>query len=52
MLGKYGRLKGKIRIKDGDESTFIAERGGGARRTDPGAAELPRQVAPDPRRGA
>ena len=27
-LGKNGRLKGKIRIKDGDESTFIAERAG------------------------
>ncbi len=26
MLGKDGRLKGKIRIKDGDESTFVAER--------------------------
>ena len=25
-LGKDGRLKGKIRIKDGDDSTFIAER--------------------------
>ncbi len=25
-LGKDGRLKGKIRIKDGDESTFVAER--------------------------
>ncbi len=25
-LGKDGRLKGKIKIKDGDESTFIAER--------------------------
>ena len=27
-LGKDGRLKGKIRIKDGDDSTFIAERAG------------------------
>jgi len=25
-LGKDGRLHGKIRIKDGDDSTFIAER--------------------------
>ena len=25
-LDKGGRLKGKIRIKDGDDSTFIAER--------------------------
>ncbi len=25
-LGKDGRLKGKIKIKDGDDSTFIAER--------------------------
>ncbi len=25
-LGKDGRLKGKIRIKGGDDSTFIAER--------------------------
>ena len=27
-LGKDGRLKGKLKIKDGDESTFIAERTG------------------------
>ncbi len=25
-LGKDGRLRGKIKIKDGDESTFLAER--------------------------
>jgi hypothetical protein len=25
-LGKDGRVRGKIRIKDGDQSTFIAER--------------------------
>ena len=25
-LGKDGRLKGRIKIKDGDDSTFIAER--------------------------
>jgi len=25
-LGKDGRLRGKIRIKDGDDSTFVAER--------------------------
>ena len=25
-LGKDGRLRGKIRIKDGDDSTFLAER--------------------------
>lgn len=25
-LGKGGKLQGKFRIKDGDESTFIAER--------------------------
>src|SRR5213083_1547916 len=25
-LGKDGRLRGRIKIKDGDESTFIAER--------------------------
>jgi len=25
-LGKDGRLKGKIKLKDGDDSTFIAER--------------------------
>jgi len=25
-LGKDGKLRGKIRIKDGDESTFLAER--------------------------
>lgn len=27
-LGKDGRLKGKIKIRDGDDSTFIAERAG------------------------
>ena len=36
-LGKDGRLKGKIRIKNGDDSTFIAER------TDP-----PDKPIPDP----
>ena len=25
-IGKDGRLRGKIRIKDGDDSTFVAER--------------------------
>ena len=25
-LGKDGRLHGRIKIKDGDESTFVAER--------------------------
>ena len=25
-LGKDGRLRGKIRIKDGDESAFLVER--------------------------
>ena len=25
-LGKDGKLKGKIKIKDGDDSTFVAER--------------------------
>jgi hypothetical protein len=25
-LGKDGRLKGRIKIKDGDASTFVAER--------------------------
>ena len=36
-LGKDGRLEGKIRIKNGDDSTFIAER------TDP-----PDEPIPDP----
>lgn len=36
-LRKDGRLAGKIRIKDGDESTFIAER-----------AEEPEEPIPDP----
>ena len=36
-LGKDGRLRGKIRIKDGDESTFLAER-----------AEEPADPIPDP----
>lgn len=36
-LHKDGRLVGKIRIKDGDESTFIAER-----------AEEPDELIPDP----
>ena len=36
-LGKDGRLKGKIRIKDGDDSTFIAER-----------ADEPDDPIPDP----
>jgi hypothetical protein len=36
-LGKDGRLKGMIRIKDGDDSTFIAER-----------AEEPDEPIPDP----
>lgn len=34
-LGKDGRLKGVIRIKQGDDSTFIAER------TDPPAEPIP-----------
>ena len=25
-IGKAGRLRGKIQIKDGDDSTFVAER--------------------------
>ena len=41
-LGKDGRLKGKFRIKNGDDSTFIAERsdpsGGRARRPRAGRA--------------
>jgi len=36
-LGKNGRLNGKIRIKNGDESTFIAER-----------ANEPDEPIPDP----
>ncbi len=36
-LGKNGRLKGKIRIKNGDESTFTAER-----------ADEPDEPIPDP----
>lgn len=36
-LGKDGRLKGTIRIKDSDSSTFIAER-----------AEEPEEPIPDP----
>jgi len=36
-LGKDGRLKGKIRIKNGDDSSFVAER------TDP-----PDEPIPDP----
>ena len=36
-LGKDGRLLGKIRIKDGDDSTFVAER-----------AEEPDEPIPDP----
>lgn len=36
-LGKDGRLRGKIRIKDGDDSTFVAER-----------AEEPDEPIPDP----
>ena len=34
-LGKDGRLKGKIRIKNGDDSTFVAER------TDPPNEPIP-----------
>jgi hypothetical protein len=34
-----------LQRRDGDPT-------GGSRRTDPGAAELPGEVAPDPRRGA
>ncbi len=36
-LGKDGRLKGQIKIKDGDASTFVAER-----------AEEPEQPIPNP----
>lgn len=36
-LGKDGRLRGKIKIKDGDESTILAER-----------AEEPDDPIPDP----
>jgi hypothetical protein len=36
-LGKDGRLRGRIKIKDGDESTFVAER-----------AEEPVDSIPDP----
>jgi hypothetical protein len=36
-LGKDGRLKGKLKIKDGDESTFVAER-----------AREPEQPIPEP----
>ena len=36
-LGKDGRLKGRIRIRDGDESTFVAVR-----------AEAPGRPIPDP----
>ena len=36
-LGRDGRLKGKLKIKDGDESTFIAER-----------SEEPVERIPDP----
>jgi hypothetical protein len=38
-LDKDGRLKGKIKINDGDESTFIAER-----------ADEPKEPIPDPPR--
>jgi hypothetical protein len=38
-LGKEGRLHGRIKIKDGDESTFIAER-----------AKEPAESIPDPPR--
>jgi hypothetical protein len=37
QLGKDGRLRGKIRIKDGDDSTFEAER-----------ADEPDEPIPDP----
>jgi hypothetical protein len=36
-LGKDGRLRGRIKIKDGDESTFIAER-----------SSAPAEPIPDP----
>ena len=36
-LGRDGRLKGRIRIKDGDESTFVAVR-----------ADPPHRPIPDP----
>jgi hypothetical protein len=36
-LGKDGKLKGKIRIKDGDDSTFVAEK-----------ADEPDDPIPDP----
>jgi hypothetical protein len=37
LTSKHGRLRGRIRIKDSDESTFLAER----------ATELPEPI-PDP----
>lgn len=36
-VGSDGKLRGKFRIKDGDDSTFLAER-----------AEVPEQPIPDP----
>lgn len=36
-LGKDGRLRGRIKIKDGDSSTFVAER-----------AEAPKNFIPEP----
>ena len=36
-LGKHGRLEGKIRIENGDDSTFIAER-----------TDEPDELIPDP----
>jgi hypothetical protein len=38
-VGRDGRLRGRIKIKDGDESTFVAER-----------AEAPDTPIPDPPR--
>jgi hypothetical protein len=44
-LGRDGRLKGAIRIKDGDSSTFIARAHRRAGRADSPSSELPGQVA-------
>ena len=44
-VGRDGRLRGRIRIKKGAESTFVAERAEAPEVPIPDSAELPGQVA-------